>query len=67
MKKGIYSENTCKQFLQRTMLPLKGDGAVQAKGAYAEYWFELTWLAITIIQTKKTVPMIQNANSACQH
>jgi hypothetical protein len=37
------------------------------KTAAQLYWFELTWLAITIIQTKNTVPMIQNANSACQH
>jgi len=31
------------------------------------YVFELTWLAMTIIHTRNMLPMIQKANSACQH
>jgi hypothetical protein len=33
----------------------------------ARYWLEFTCPAMTIIQTRNTLPMIQNANTACQH
>lgn len=62
-KEGKSREGEEQEGMKRVIIRLV---LVQKVGVHS-YWFRLTLLAITIIQTRNTVPTIQKAKSVCQH